>query len=327
MHRALKTVAAGLALGWVAWQVGLGQPTPPQEAPVGAPMEVLVAAPVVEPAATTPPAGDGGTPMAAPGAAAGLLPAASRCAYQELRLRSADGVVQACVAATRVSQSGDLRSLWLEPFGLDRWRLRVDIGEGRVMAAELVAPDGRRLGCEQEACTGWQAVDHDAPGRRRLVALDAPLAAAAATGRQQVVRLSATLSWPDDEADPALACGEAGIDAVFRDGARRRLCASAGLAVAREADGRRLYSLRNAEGQTLVVGIGASGDVDQLAWQRWRCDGAACSGAAVQTAAAGVPVLSVSGVTLAAGWPAGAGPASRGEDSVQLFGQLPLHEP
>lgn len=320
MHRALKGAVAGLALGWVAWQAGRDEPTPPQHPPVAAPTVV------------TEPASDSGPRPAAPGTRglAGAVvgpPAAARCAYQELRLRTAEGATQACVAATRVSQSGDLRSLWLEPFGLDRWRLRVDIGEGRVMAAELASPDGRRLGCEQAACTGWQAVDHDAPGKRRLVALDAPLRAAAATAPRDVVRLSTTLSWPDDEADPALACGEAGIDAVFRHGLRRRLCASAGLAVAREADGRRLYSLRNAEGQTLVVGVSAGGEVDHLAWQRWRCDGAGCSGAAVQADAAGVPVLSVSGVTLAAARPVGAGPARPAEDSVQLFGQLPLHEP
>lgn len=304
----MRVLAAGLlaaALG-AAWLAGA-----PADPPVPA-AEAPVAASAAWPAPAAPALSAAEPPRLQAHAAERLPPALPACPDQALLLRSAEGVERACVGATRVSQSGDLRSLWLEPQGLSRWRLRVDTGEGRVMAAELVAPDGRRYGCEQEACTGWQLAGAGPQGARRLHAQDAELQAPAGA-----VHLSTTLAWPDDESDPALACGEQGIDAISRDGARRRLCASAGLAVARQPDGSRLYSLRNASGETLVVGIADPGEVRHLAWRDLQCDGAGCSGAALAAGPDGALWLSLSGVTLAA-------PAA---SPVRLEGQVALREP
>lgn len=220
-----------------------------------------------------------GVRIDAGGTAAPGKPALQTCPYQQLDLVTAHGKVQrACVATTRMLQSGDLRSYVLEPQGVSDWTLRVDSGDGRVMAASLSAPGRGDYRCEEDTCAGFSIGPRDVHGGRTLVVSRAVLMAEDGVA----MHLSASLKAPGDQQDADLACNEPGIAIVERSGAVLTLCPSGGGGVVRLEHERRLYSLRGAAGDTLLVGVDAGGAVDFVQIGALECQGLACSGATTQ---------------------------------------------
>lgn len=213
------------------------------------------------------------------GTAASARPSLVTCPYQQLDLVAADGTAQrACVATTRVLQSGDLRSYVLEPQGVSDWTLRIDSGDGRALAASLSAPGRGNYRCEEDTCTGFSIGPRDAHGGRTLVVSQAVLTA----DDGAAMRLSASLKAPGDQQDADLACSEPGIAIVERSGAVLTLCPSGGGGVVRLEHERRIFSLRGSAGDTLLVGVDAAGAVDFVQIGALECQGLACSGATTQ---------------------------------------------
>ncbi|QAZ40715.1 hypothetical protein C1M51_15480 [Methylibium sp. Pch-M] len=213
------------------------------------------------------------------GTAVPAKPSLMTCPYQQLDLVPANGTVQrACVATTRMLQSGDLRSYVLEPQGVSDWTLRIDSGDGRVMAASLSAPGRGDYRCEEDTCAGFSIGPRDAHGGRTLGVSRAVLTAEDGAA----MHLSASLKAPGDQQDADLACNEPGVSIVERSGAVLTLCPSGGGGVVRLAHERRLYSLRGAAGDTLLVGVDAGGAVDFVQIGALECQGLACSGVTTQ---------------------------------------------
>lgn len=213
------------------------------------------------------------------GTAAPTMPSLVTCPYQQLDLVPAHGKAQrACVATTRVLQSGDLRSYVLEPQGISDWTLRIDSGDGRVLAASLSAPGRGDYRCEEDTCAGFSIGPRDAHGGRTLIVNQAVLAAEHGTA----MSLSASLKAPGDQQDADLACSEPGISIVERSGAVLTLCPSGGGGVVRLEHERRIFSLRGAAGDTLLIGVDATGVVDLVQIGALECRGVACSGVTTQ---------------------------------------------
>lgn len=213
------------------------------------------------------------------GTAASARPSLVTCPYQQLDLVAADGTAQrACVATTRVLQSGDLRSYVLEPQGVSDWTLRIDSGDGRALAASLSAPGRGDYRCEEDTCAGFSIGPRDAHGGRTLVVSQAVLTA----DDGAAMHLSASLKAPGDQQDADLACSEPGIAIVERSGAVLTLCPSGGGGVVRLEHERRIFSLRGSAGDTLLVGVDAAGAVDFVQIGALECQGLACSGATTQ---------------------------------------------
>jgi hypothetical protein len=211
--------------------------------------------------------------------AAPAQPSPVSCPYQQLDLVPAHGKAQrACVATTRMLQSGDLRSYVLEPQGVSDWTLRIDSGDGRVLAASLSAPGRGDYRCEEDTCAGFSIGPRDAHGGRTLVVSQAALAAE----HGAAMSLSANLKAPGDQQDADLACSEPGISIVERSGAVLTLCPSGGGGVVRLEHERRIFSLRGAAGDTLLVGVDAAGVVDFVQIGALECQGLACSGVTTQ---------------------------------------------
>ncbi len=240
------------------------------------------------------------------------------CTYQHLDLSWSNGTRQrVCVADTRASQSGSLRSLWLEGQGRAPWSLRVNTGDGRVMGASLTSPgrpeyrcgdidgDGKAdvVASGDARCRGFVIGPRDAQGARSLAVQGARLVAVARGPHDKAGRVDATapgdprrdlsgtegvvaevgltahLVVRSDEQDPDLACLDDRVAIVESGGAVWHLCPAGGAGVATLDDGRRIYSLTGAEGDTLVVGVDALGLVDEIELNGQRCRGHACSGA------------------------------------------------
>lgn len=213
------------------------------------------------------------------GTATPTKPSLVTCPYQQLDLVTAHGKVQrACVATTRMLQSGDLRSYVLEPQGVSDWTLRIDSGDGRVLAANLSAPGRGDYRCEEDTCAGFSIGPRDAHGGRTLVVNQAVLAAE----HGAAMSLSASLKAPGDQQDADLACSEPGISIVERSGAVLTLCPSGGGGVVRLEHERRIFSLRGAAGDTLLIGVDATGVVDFVQIGALECQGLACSGVTTQ---------------------------------------------
>lgn len=214
---------------------------------------------------------------------------AAHCPYQLLDISPAQGKTQrSCVASTRVAQSGDLRIYLLEPQGVSEWTLRIDTGNNTVMAASLSAPAHGEYVCDENTCTGFSIGDRDAQGGRAIIVQGAVLTAAGeATGSGAVqegrtVSLHASLAAPGDQLDPHTACDGISVAIVERSGAVLTLCPSGGAGVARFDHDRRVYSLRGSAGDTLLVGVDATGVVDQVQIGNLQCQGYACGGATTQ---------------------------------------------
>ena len=213
------------------------------------------------------------------GTAASARPSLVTCPYQQLDLVVPNGTAQrACVATTRVLQSGDLRSYVLEPQGVSDWTLRIDSGDGRVLTASLSAPGRGEYRCEEDTCAGFSIGPRDAHGGRTLVVSQAVLTA----DDGAAMRLSANLKAPGDQQEADLACSEPGIAIVERSGAVLTLCPSGGGGVVRLEHERRIFSLRGSAGDTLLVGVDAAGAVDFVQIGALECQGLACSGATTQ---------------------------------------------
>lgn len=201
---------------------------------------------------------------------------ALHCPYQRLDITDADGrSAGACVTTTQAAQSGDLRSYHVDAQGTSTWRLRLDTGLGRVMAAELSAP-GLDYRCEGDDCRGFVIGARDAHGSRKLTIRDATLVAADGARR---VNLSADLQVQGEQQDPTTACSGPSVTVVEARGGVLVLCPSGGAGVARLDDERRVYSLRGPAGDTLQVGLARDGSVDYVEIGGLACRGTACSGA------------------------------------------------
>lgn len=213
---------------------------------------------------------------ARPAARRAEAPATLHCPYQRLDIADADGRSStACVTTTQAAQSGDLRSYYVDAQGTSTWRLRLDTGLGRVMAAELSAP-GLDYRCEGDDCRGFAIGARDAHGARQLTIRDAALVAPDGMSR---VNLSADLKVQGEQQDPTTACSGPSVTVVAARGGVLVLCPSGGAGVARLDDERRVYSLRGPAGDTLQVGVARDGSVDYVEIGGLECRGAACSGA------------------------------------------------
>lgn len=243
------------------------------------------------------------------------------CLYQHLDLTIGGHTLRTCVAATRVNQSGDIRSFVLEPQGTSGWRLVVEAVQGVVMAARLGGPGAAEYRCEGEACRGLSLGRRGADGARTLRSRGA-LLQPAAVGAATPVELNADLQVASDEHDPALACGDSKLTIARDGGGLRVFCPAGGVAMAMLDQGRRVFTLRSLEGEDLIVRVDAQGVVDGVEFDGLSCSATACAGstvtmaAAVDAVAAG-PVFGFAGTTLF-GPVAGAGTRS----SARVSGQV-----
>lgn len=295
----LAAALAALALGLIVLAVARGREPAADGGVRLDPWAAAVPAPAPRAAAVQPTAA-----VAVPAAAEAAAPAV-HCPYQQLELAIAGARPErACVATTRVSQSGDLRSYELDPQGLSGWRLRIDSGDGAVLAAVLTAPGRGTFRCDGSACTGFMIGARDAHGGRTIEIDRAVLTrgdrggedsgeggrgestAQAQAGRDATapatLALSARLQVPGDQLEPTLACDGPSIAIVERAGAVLTLCPSGGGSVVLRADGGRVYGLRGPAGDTLQVGVDSSGVVDLIELEDLACRGTACSGATTQ---------------------------------------------
>jgi len=257
-----------------------------------------------------------GRQVTTPDTALALNRAPISCPYQHLNIVTAEGQTQrACVAATQVMQSGDLRSHLLAPQGLSTWTLRVDTGGGAVRAVSLSADGHGLYRCARSACTGVAIGPLDAHGGRALTLRDVVLVRKPAPGDNGAaatpmrVNLSARLQVPGDQQDPGMACGDTRIAIVERSGAVLTLCPTGGGGMVLAGQGRRIYSLRGEAGDTLEVGVDVQGNVDLVRIGDLQCQGHHCAGAASQGGSEGDREagrgFSFSGTTLSDGHPGG----------------------
>lgn len=263
---AAAALAAALA-GWAAWQQPAAQPVPaPAPQPASAAVPTVAVGPAASQVAIAPP----------------------RCALQSLALTPAGGEpATVCMDATRVHQTGSVRRYEIGAADADGWTLAVDTVQRRATRVTLQARDGRRYACETSRCAAAVQVDERASGQARALVLSGlRLATVGATpaGTAPELRLDARLAIPPEDSLPGLACSEAGVTMQAADGSAQRFCGQGGSGVELADDGQRRYRFEDHEGRTLRIDVDAAERVTAVDWAGHGCRGAACSGAATQSA-------------------------------------------
>jgi len=217
-------------------------------------------------------------------------PPAAACREQRLSLHAPPASWQECVSGTRVSQSGDVRSYLVSAEDADGWTLRVARGGGMILEATLSSPSRGVFRCASDhgrRCAGILVSERDALGARVLslrgVRFQARTAAGAEDAKADSLFVDGTLSIPADESDPVLACAGATVQVVHADRRRFAFCPAGGAGVALSDDGtRRIYTLRDLEGESLLIGLDGAGRVDGVTYGDIGCAGSACGGVATQ---------------------------------------------
>lgn len=209
-------------------------------------------------------------------------PSQAHCPEQQLDLTVNGRAERVCVGATRVNQSGDMRTLLLETHGTPAWKLAIDTGQGAVMAVRLRGPDAVEYGCEGDACSGLLLSRRDRHGARTLQSRNATLRPTAdGAWPQGAVALNASLKVASDEQDPALACAGAKLSIAQDGGGLQSFCPAGGVSLAMLEAGRRAFTLRNLEGENLVVVVDEHSVVERVELEGLSCHGANCAGVTV----------------------------------------------
>lgn len=270
------------ALGLAAVLGGLGAAWSPADEPRLVAVVVtgpVAAAPAPQLATQVAP-----TPWIAPQSTQ-ATPSQAHCPEQELDLTVNGRAERVCVGATRVNQSGDMRTLLLETHGTPAWKLAIDTGQGAVMAVRLRGPDAVEYGCEGDTCSGLLLSRRDSHGARTLQSRNAILRPTAAGALQQsqqgAIALNASLKVASDEQDPALACSGAKLSIAQDGGGLQSFCPAGGVSLAMLEQGRRAFTLRNLEGENLVVVVDEHSVVERVELEGLSCHGANCAGVTV----------------------------------------------
>ena len=275
----LALLAVGLAAAAaVFWPAG-PQPAEPAEPSSAAVQDLAPTAAAVVVALPQAPAGPAGrhTPRSP----------APACPLQRLEVAAAgQPAVVACVDATRLSQTGNVRSYLAAGSGHAAWALKVDVAAGRLLAVRLREGSGAEYACEAEACQGLQWSGQGGRGGRSLQ-LERVALARAGTSGQPEVNLTGRLEIPAEDAFSAPGCDGPAVMLRSPDGRAHRFCGQGGAGVELTDAGGFTYRFEDAEGQTLAVSVDADQRVAEVRYGPWACRAAACTGATASSVAPG----------------------------------------
>lgn len=268
----LALLAVGLAAAAaVLWPASPPPADPPGAAP-GLPATVRVV--VADPA----------QPPVAPAA---LPPPAAACPLQRVEVSAAGRPARvACLDATRISQTGNVRSYLAAGSGHAAWALKVDMAAGRLLAVRLREGGGAEYACDGESCQGLQWSGQGHRGARSLRLERVALVQAGLPG-QPAASVSGQLEIPAEDAFSAPGCEGPAVLLRAPDGRAHRFCGQGGAGVELTDAGSFTYRFEDAEGQTLAVSVGADQQVAEVRYGPWACRAAACAGATASSVSPG----------------------------------------
>lgn len=277
--------------------------------------------PVVIPAAPAAPVASKRATATSPATAttpADAVATPANCPLQSMTL-ARDGVPPQtiCMDATRVQQSGSVRSYVVQPGDAQGWTLQLDLVERRLLSASLKARDGREHACPSGQCQGSvELVRSGAAQRLSVRGLRLP------TGDSGTVVISAELRVPSDEQVPGLACVGPRVSIAAPDGTAEKFCGLGGAGVEIADDGRRHYRFQDHEGRTLTVSVNGEQQVVAIDFAPFGCRTPHCRGASTSSAEPDNPLAERSFFFGRTALSEGSATESRGPGGVVLDGSL-----
>lgn len=275
----LALLAVGLAAAAaVLWPAGPERLDPPGPASAALPGNVPTAAALAEalPRAVEVSVGLAPPPQPAPA-----------CPLQRLEVAAAGEPARiACLDATRISQTGNVRSYLAAGSGHAAWALKVDMAAGRLLAVRLREGGGAEYACEGDACQGLHWASQGHRGVRSLELEQVVLARDGRLGTPGAT-VSGRLEIPAEDAFSAPGCDGPAVMLRSPDGRAHRFCGQGGAGVELTDAGGFTYRFEDAEGQTLAVSVDADQRVAEVRYGPWACRAAACTGATASSVAAG----------------------------------------